>query len=865
MIKTHKPRGHFWTCASVFQRSKEIRNVRFDDCVPPDAAVLDPCSDEPLRPGEQAAKRRKIEKLVHDFLDGEVPIIQSAAMDTRTLKATVEWNARSRTGKKFVMPRVDFSHDVPDLWVDVNDPLEPYRAVVEKKEISSNPRRLAVPPEVRCVRKDAQVGEEKEASSACRQIEPMAFARPSLNLGLDDMNRTAVLQNGRLDRAMRQNPLAAVFTEESRTDPALYRGPIAVTRPKYIKNKNHSGTERLVQRQKIPYQLLAEESVNESSPSGIETLSGHSHHPRPRADRQRSPILATLERTSLDGGYDMLKSNRFWMRGIEKAEASADTVGGDEATTTGKALYHTALEQRDIEDPSTPSSLKYPCECKTRSLQRQVTVQPTSEGLVSPWVDGGQLVKHAAEQTSTSVSPQRKTLANEAIPCENIERAGYIGIQSPDKDETPLLFRKRKLKSQKTGARKRRLAKPTRLNPSRKMVLSSSGPQHYSILDTDGGEPITPASPIQDISLADELSFGSRFSITLVDEHLNTVLPAQPGSMRSSSFLKKAIREEMKGAGAEISHIEVDAPNSSSNPPKAMTLSSDGTTSCDVKERLAEDVQRDSHQAKVTGKNIDEPTTTRWSGPQLALFQARRDPCASQESTNPCESTLIGYELRQSIDAASPQVIIQSPLQQLSQEQLPETQTIIDGCSPLSDIKRSLPLTRSTVTPSPHSARSDREQPVISTESFRKPVPPAFNTLNKSRRSRSFWYSSSTTEIASPVIIFPISKPILSAEREEKSLSQHDRTPWSPVKPLYSRESCTANTSAKRDIAVDLPDQETINDHTRDSTTLPSLTAFPAVHTQLFRHDSNVSQTVTELAADVLGLNNDDSTRTRAS
>ena len=71
MIKTHKPRGHLWTCPSLFQQSTEIRNISFEDCAPLPSKVLAEGSDDELQPKQRAAKRRRIEKLADDFLNGQ--------------------------------------------------------------------------------------------------------------------------------------------------------------------------------------------------------------------------------------------------------------------------------------------------------------------------------------------------------------------------------------------------------------------------------------------------------------------------------------------------------------------------------------------------------------------------------------------------------------------------------------------------------------------------------------------------------------------------------------------------------------------------------------------------------------------------
>ena len=87
MIRTHKPTGHHWTCASHFQQSKQYRNLDAQDWHAPSAKTLVADPDDDLPTSLRVAKRRRVEQLANDFLEGQPLFISSLTTSTHPLLA----------------------------------------------------------------------------------------------------------------------------------------------------------------------------------------------------------------------------------------------------------------------------------------------------------------------------------------------------------------------------------------------------------------------------------------------------------------------------------------------------------------------------------------------------------------------------------------------------------------------------------------------------------------------------------------------------------------------------------------------------------------------------------------------------------
>ena len=134
MIKTHKPRGYYWTHASAFQQTREFRNISYDECAAPTSRTLLLEPEERISESERATKRRRIEKLADDFLDGEPLFISSARPCPSALKSTIIWNKKSSNEPKATLPQVSISAKSTPLWQDVGSDGEVLRRYTSRSK-----------------------------------------------------------------------------------------------------------------------------------------------------------------------------------------------------------------------------------------------------------------------------------------------------------------------------------------------------------------------------------------------------------------------------------------------------------------------------------------------------------------------------------------------------------------------------------------------------------------------------------------------------------------------------------------------------------------------------------------------------------
>lgn len=121
MIKSHRPRGHYWTHASRFQQTQDFRSINVEECRLVSAKVLAQDEDDLLLHHERVAKRRRIEKLADDFLNGQRLPISSARPCSQTLRSVIVWNKKSDTEPKFSFPPAEPTRRPGLCWDEAED------------------------------------------------------------------------------------------------------------------------------------------------------------------------------------------------------------------------------------------------------------------------------------------------------------------------------------------------------------------------------------------------------------------------------------------------------------------------------------------------------------------------------------------------------------------------------------------------------------------------------------------------------------------------------------------------------------------------------------------------------------------------
>jgi hypothetical protein len=770
MIKTHKPRGRPWTCLSAFQRSEEIRNIRYEDCTPPDDEILADGSHDDLLPSQRAAKRRRIENLANRFLDGEPLIIASAKAHPQSTIHALQWNERSRTGRKDVIPQLNAENSGTQIWVDIDEPEIP-----AKQSRTKVRKGKAMPIKAENSAPLVQVDEE-QASSACRQGKHRAMHKISLEPSTAAVKQAAALRDRRLQRAATEAPGAAAVIDESTPEPGVSSEPNSIVRPRFFRNRKPPGTEWLLRRNTALYELSADESIDELSRS--ETPSRPSQQPR------HSMPLDTTSRDAGSYAADVLFST-------------------DDLAKTQDKVSKSASPRRH----SAPS-----------------TSQPSKR------------------------EPRPPVLG----------RPSYTMVPSTDKDGTPFMFRKRRprpgtpegpLFHAGTSRSKDDDGSKTTAALAAAPKATSDRPKRF----------VGAVPPTLDMSLGHDSSFGLRLNMALVDEHLNALLPTEPGSNRRSSSVKKALRQELTEAGADITRIEGEPLSSQveSQMVEKIDNGQEENSACPTSATADAEVPLEEDQNLSRG----EVTASQWPGTQMALYQAQRDLMSSpQKPVTIEEASQSPADRSESYLASLPDAAPRPPLRELSQEQLPSTQAIMNAWSPWSAMKKPAGVTKAqpvtAPSPIPSNIRGNprRRSPRLSAGASNSDV-----AISKdSARRRSSLRFSMTSDSATPARLqYSVTK---SASQEARESLNKDESPLLSFRDSF-RES-TGSAHMTPGSAIPTRDATTVVDSTSAGSNVigggkdgSSVVSYQPAQDprRLFRDVSDLDKTVEELITDVLG------------
>lgn len=297
MIKTHKPRGHFWNCASAFQQSKEIRNIKFEDCTPPAAEVLGPDSDDELPPSERAAKRRRIEQLANDFLDGKALVIKSARPHPVSLRTAVEWNERNRTASKWSLPTVKKAKTEDQIWADVDDSIVALQKLSKTRKASKRPKSRRTQPRPQQAPSNVEIATEvQQATSGCKPAMHLRGPKISTEPSTEAVKLAAALRARKLQKAATEAPQIPDSASRHATpvfDAAESRSePVSQARPRYFRTRKTEGIKWLLRRNTKLLELSPDESFDELSRSGMQTPSRIQHHSTTGLSYS-SPVMTT--------------------------------------------------------------------------------------------------------------------------------------------------------------------------------------------------------------------------------------------------------------------------------------------------------------------------------------------------------------------------------------------------------------------------------------------------------------------------------------------------------------------------------------------------------------------------------------------
>lgn len=704
MIRTHRPRGHAWNCASVFQQTLDFRHIDLEEGEPPTDEILgkDPRDDWTL--AERTAKRQRIEKIADDFLNGKQLHIHSARSDPQRFKTALTLSfANPRDARAAVEEAFVRHYSASVAWEDVEDDREVLRASVSSRKRHDADSTTAV--------EDASVSGEVaivEAQASCGPKRRLRSGKVMSGPSEEALRKAAELRNRRLRRSGVDTLLESqtqscprpviqetqdLPTESSIEDTASDCGPMptpAWTSSKWIKSgafqlpkksvdedcsKDELGATSLFtpsQRSRPHTGLLARTtsaqqalpvSCSATNPTDSHTLSDaqiqsatESFRSTALVPETSNPSLAvsqTQEKYSESAGCGPVTANDsqtelLHQQGLYVAPRKSWTAVNDASVTPGRS-------RQETERKNAPAL--------EASQEHTHAVRKTSKGRVTRSTGSAQAqqpYEMSMRRRSDPVDSQRQANTDITWPIDRRvdalrDRTQYTSVAVGG--ASPFVFRKRASKSNTntpevecvTGA----VQQPTK-TPRRKMVFPSS----------DSPDQMAPAP-----------------HTPLANEHLNKILPKDPVSERRSSATRKALREELKASGAELSRC-ADDPSSSQgeDAPGQEQQQDSGDISIHEEERTAE--TRLMPRERVESQTV-------WPGTQDQLAQAYKNLFTSPDKTDTSlylgeKSTPgagIGHEGSRTA---------RNPLKQLSQEPvpMPSTQALLDGWEGWSTIKK---------------------------------------------------------------------------------------------------------------------------------------------------------------------------------
>ncbi|KAI7200968.1 hypothetical protein KC324_g2455 [Hortaea werneckii] len=769
MIKTHKPRGHFWTNASVFQQSKEIRNINYEDCTPPATSVLSQDPEDDLRSSERSAKRRRIEKLADNFLNGEPLVLSCCRPTAASLKATIEGNERSKRGQKWTWPEYDFSEDENELWVDLDDSRTQVQQPRPKHPAKGNarpriPKAKTVDPVTRRPDMDAEsLMEVEEAQSTCKAVPRRAIPKLSTQPSNEALSIAAALRNRNIHRAASETPLRPDSSSQGNTPEEGAVGsqsaPTPAARPRYFRTRKPAGTEWLLRRNTVLHEVSPDESVDELGRSTMgatpSRTQGEALVPGPEQEIEGLPELqqrvvqpvtlgpgkSSADPLSLSFSQKMAaaaqeaanrspQSSRTVIEDTRKGSQLAHHHSQDDSQTRLLSRYGSSGTSRTswhaVNEPSSiPIANETSIAIGDDATLTPGTVRKDPEDLTTGDATSREGKRKLSARKSAGSSRRQSEHSRAHASSENVDEApgphsttakhDYTETGAAQEGGTPFMFRK------KRGSRSdlhpaNPVSKGDQSAQTRKSMQSaiSKGVYGLGFSTHEGDSEIKcTGAPHPDLKLRPHDSPTREPDLSLMEEHMNSKLPQDPGSTGRSSGVKRALRKSMEEAGATFDRVAVSpissqtktgpvpgelasgtrlletAARSSSARPEGREAQADRAQQGRENSGTSNDIL--SHQAlHSTGETARRETLSGtqepWLGTQNMLYQAQRDLFVSPEK--PTDTPSLNLDETFTSTAPPTESANRPPLRKLSQENLPSTQAMMSAWSPWTAMKK---------------------------------------------------------------------------------------------------------------------------------------------------------------------------------
>ena len=729
MIRTHRPTGHHWTCASHFQQSKQYRNLDAQDWTAPFAKTLVTDPDDELPDSPRVAKRRRVEGLANGFLQGNPLFISSALANGPDLTTTVD---KVLHEKKLTWDELLDDHD-DELWADGEDGWTTLR------------KRSKARSRVKSSRSQPNSSRKSMRHHVNELVPAVAISQPPAHGSITNLR-------------------PRISTAPS--NEALLRAAELRARKASLVAKSNVPSENLLPvqgqvTQSAPPTARAASSFkqcNSSRPFNPDTPAETTMADELRLSRtdspSRRPRAFTVPVESFDSGTtvedlptqdDAENSTAAGSTAMELCTAEQN-LASTNRTTNGD--ISTAYTRGYAPTGNTPTAWTPINDRQTQTLA-QSSFLPFGTSLLDPKTPHPVSVAKATPQRTNTSTRSRKSVNTPGSPKDTSQQSNqsrlthsfkaskteYVAAEKSQSGSTPFVYRK------KTKTSKSKSASPSRSENDMPLSTKSTRNGDVTPKPSDPSVHRATATPTLDLSFTHYQSTALATHMTLVEEHINKKLPKDPDSARRTSSVKKALRAEMRLSGADLSR----APDEPSSSQPNEHVEGSGETNQILPRHDS------SHDSRNKRRSTGE-----WQGTQVLLSRAQHDlfmspnkfdmPPTAESPTITRNDTIDPIMTQQPHDVTS----TRQPLCQASQDFLPGTQALIDKWSPWSTARKTKTNKRASFAPSPLAAKTPANPPTRhSPKSAFQQKPDTIDRIQdtaiKQRRS-SLRFSTSTAE-----------------------------------------------------------------------------------------------------------------------
>jgi hypothetical protein len=746
MIRTHRPTGHHWTCASHFQQSKQYRNLDAQDWTAPFARTLVTDPGDELPDSHRVAKRRRVESLANGFLEGKPLFISSALANGPELTTTVDNVLREKN-----LNWDELLDDYDDeLWADGEDGW-----ITLKKRSKARSRVKSSRSQPNSLRKSAR-HHVNERVPAIAISQPPALSSTT-NLG--PRISTAPSNEALLRAAELRARKASLIAKSAIPSESLVPLQGQVT-------KSAPPTARATSSFK---QCDSSRPFNPNTPAETtmadELRLSRTDSPSHRTRAFTVPVESFDSGTTIeefptqDDAEDPTSTGSTAMElctAVQNLDSTNRTTNEDVPTAHGRLhaptgntpTAWTPINDRQVRGHTpgnftlthdTASSAMAKCSFipfGTSVLDHIKTPKPVSAAKATPqrtntstWSRKSVNTPNSPRETSRQSSQSRLTHSFKASKTE------YIAAEKSQSGSTPFVYRK------KAKTTKSKSPSPSRFESVTPQSPEPTGNGDVTPKPSDMSAHRPTATPTDGLSFTYDPSTAPATHMTLVEEHINKKLPKDPNAARRTSSVKKALRAEMRLSGADISR----APDEPLSSQPIEHVEGSGETNQSTQ---GHDTSRDSRSKRRS--------TGEWQGTQVLLNRAQHDLFVSPDKFDlPQIAASPVITRNEPVNSIIPQQLhdvpsTRQPYGQPSPEHLPGTQALIDKWSPWSTARKTKPNKRASFAPSPLAAKTPANPPTKYTlNSAIQQNPDTIeriqDTATKQRRS-SLRFSTSTAE-----------------------------------------------------------------------------------------------------------------------